>query len=514
MAVKITNSTDKKLVLPLVNGRVYLKPRESRIYERLSYDEVIIYPAFSEAIKGNLIKVENLDNLDIKFNSDWDKGPHLTIGDYEYWIDAHGVTRVRNGKPLYDEDGEVLGSDSSVKVPIYSEAIPVSGRTFSQVRLSFFRWFPNEAMGTWDTLYKYCLWSISYDGGTNWTGYFKFDTESDFFTWLESVVPSSGGTYTVGSVLFRIREQVDTQDTFPKSVAHRNSLVASIIGRGNYNSRWPVNCSGVDPLFNSPSYYNNYYNELGRRIVQANTGVLPATNNDGVVWHTRRTRSKHGLPKVGTYVTINSGARDAVWDTVGSTWVTPAPGGSYTVQSPLLLTEWNRKKLLSVSGSPSNTEWGIAATNSVSAIIFPVINSGSPQYRAYVIYPYNYDSFSTEKFDTSEYELTMKLVYRNTSRPIYKVVQPWPTVGSDGEHLMWSHWTVVSTSPLNVRSVLNDKAPGSSGRNPDSNTYPDRVYIARRHKEAGIRSNWYPLYSIRRRTPYSPYRIMPSRLYR
>lgn len=131
-------------------------------------------------------------------------------------------------------------------------------------------------------------------------------------------------------------------------------------------------------------------------------------------------------------------------------------------------------------------------------------------YRGYIVYPYNYDSFATESFDLGDYELVLKLTYRNTSRPLYKVVEPWRTVGTDGEHFMWSHWFVVTPAPLWMDSVLMSKAPGSSGRNPDSNTFPEKVFVARRNKTTGARSSWYPLYSIRRRVPYASYRVLPA----
>ena len=509
MAVKIWNLSKFRMVVPGVGGPA-LRSGEARVYTDVQYDALVNNGNVQDLLLGHKIKIKNMDDMDVQFAGGWNESPHMTIGTHEYWIDASGDTRVVDGTPTSDTDGTVLGSGGGVVAePIYADTIPSASRTFAQVRSAFFGWFKNQGIGDWDSLFKYCYWSFGYSYA-DWTPFQQFATTNDMFTWMEANLPTSGGSYTQ-SIKFQLMEHVDTEDTFPQTLVHRNSLTASILGKHRYNRRRQA--YGVASAFNAPQYYTNFYNELAQRFVQADTGVLPATNNDGAVWHTLRTRSKHGLMKVGATMYVSTpGARAAVWNSSAANWVSPAPTGAYAAQAPFLLMEWRRNKILQLSNPPSSTEWGRAATESVSALVFPLVHTTSPQYRAYALYPYNYDSFATERFDTAEYDLVLKLVYRNTSRPTYRVLDnTWYTVGSDGEHMMWSHWVVVTPSPLWLTSVLADKAPGSTGRNPDSNTYPDKVYVARRNKTTGARSQWYPLYSIRRRTPYSPYRLVPAR---
>jgi len=505
MAVKIWNKGSFKLVVPGVGGQAF-NIGEARVYQDVEYDSLINNGNVQYLLRKGVLKIKNLDDMDIQFSGSWNETPHLTIGTHEYWIDATGTTRVVDGTPTSDTDGDPLGAADKA-VSIYSDTIPVSGRPFAQVRSAFFSWFENRVMGTWDTLYKYCYWSLKYPGST-WTEYRRFDAINDLFSWMETVIPSAGGVYTASVMNFRTEERVDVSDSFPHKVVHRNSLVASVLGKYKYNRR--TQPYGVSSAFNAPQYYTNYYGELAQRIVQADTGVLPIVNEDNAIWHTIRVRSKHGLPKVGSIVNVPPNARGAVWDTAAVSWVVPAPAGSYVVGNPFILQEYGRKRILQVVIPSGPRDWGLAATSAVSAIIFPVDLSG--RWRAYLMYPYNYDSFATESFDLGTYELTLKLVYRNTSRPKYVVVaDPWYTVGTDDEHYMWSHWTVVTPSPLKLSSVLAQRQPGCVGYNPDSNSYPDKVYVARRNKLTGMRSAWYPLYSIRRRVPHATYRLLPAR---
>jgi len=506
MAVKIWNRAMFRLVVPGVGGRP-LGVGEAMVYPDAQYDALVNTEGVRRLLIQKYIKIQNLDDMDVQFADAWNETPHLTLGTTQYWIDSTGVTRLVDGTPTSDTDGEPVGSGGvDPAVPIYSDTMPIYGRTFGQMRSSFFNAFHNKAMGTWDTLYKYCYWSLGYTGGP-WTPYQKFDTQDDFFTWMETVIPSVGGVYDVSALSFRTEERIDPSDSFPQKLIHRNSLMASILGKYKYNTRRQA--YGVSSAFNAPQYYTNYYGELAQRFVQEDTGALPSVNEDGAIWHTLRTRSKHGLPQVGSFVDVNLNMRGAAWDASAVSWVSPAPPGNYVVQAPFLLIEWRRRKVLQIMAPPDAKDWGLAATEAVSAIVFPVVLSG--RWRAYVMYPYSYDSFVTEKFDLSTYELVMKLVYRNTSRPQYEVLpDPWYTVGDDGEHTMWSHWKVVTPAPLWLESVLARRAPGSTGRNVDANTFPDKVFVARRNKSTGVRSSWYPLYSIKRRIPYAPYRIMPA----
>lgn len=512
MAVKIWNRTSYQLVVPGVGGRP-LGVGEAREYEGVEYDDLINRGSIQTLLKKQKIKLQNLDDLDVRFAGEWNNTPHLTLGEHEYWIDANGDTRVVEGTPTSDTDGEVLGGGAGALQyePIYMDEIRSFGRTFAQMRASFFNFFTNQSKGTWDVLYKYCYWRFTWDSSEPWGEWQKFDTEDDLFTYLEATIPSSGGAYTPHVIRFQTYEEVDTQDPFPMKVVHRNSLVASMMGRGNYTSRQPLDRYGVSSTFDAPSYYINFYGELAQRFVQADTGTLPGTNNNGAVWYTNRTRSYLNFPKIGIGSAIQislPGSRGAVWDTVGLNWVSPAPTGSYTIQQPFLLMEWSRNKQLQIVTSPSSATWGMAATRTTAALVFPVVNG---QYRAYAVYAYGHDTFATESIDTGIYELTIKCQYRHAFAPIYHTISdPWYTYGADGEHMMWSHWKVIQQAPLAVRSILYERQPESTGRNPDSNTYPEKVYLARRNKETGVRSSWYPLYSIRRRIPHAAYMIEPA----
>jgi hypothetical protein len=402
MAVKIWNRTTHKLSVPGASGQA-LRPGEAREYPELEYDELINRDSIRSLLRKHAIKLQNQDNMDVRFAQEWNYIPHLTIGDFEYWVDSTGVTRVVEGTPSSDTDGAPLGGAASRQLEaVYADEIQCSGRNFASIRSNFFTHFRNKSKGDWDSLYQYCYWSITYDGYNPWTEWQQFSTTDDLFTFIEATVPSSGGVYTAGAIRFHVREEVDPEDTFPQKLVHRNSLVASIVGRNRYTRRAQQNY-GVDSAFDSPAYYTNYYGELAQRFVQADTGVLPATNNNNAIWHTRRVRSLYNLPKVGSYIDALPNLRAAAWDTVGNVWVSPAPTSLYTVQAPFLLMEQGRRRILNIDTTPAPATWGKAATQMVSALVFPLLDQGSSRYKAYAIYPYGSDSFMTESIDTTAY---------------------------------------------------------------------------------------------------------------
>lgn len=506
MAIKVHNLTKSELGVPRLSVS-FLKPWEVRIEEFVEYDGFVNDSRICRLLKANSLKVEDLDNIDVNYTSTWNSRSKLELGDYQVWVDASGNPRIKDGSPSSDLDGSSFGGSEDYQL-VHSDVATINGIGFASVRSSFFdQWIYNRSVGTWDGVYKYCFWRFWWPGLSDWTEARQFATQNDFYSWLEANVPNNGIQYT-SIVKIEAYEAINTADVFPKRLVYRNSLVSSILGSGKWLRRRPGQRSGVSTKFNSPSYYLNYYGELAQRLVQSDFGVLPATNNDGAIWHTAKSRSAWGLPKVGSVVNISSAPnlRGAVWDNGLVDWVAPAPQDSYTVQTPMLLYEYRKDRLLSIDDVPG-TSWRAYAMNAVSALVFPVQRSSNVNQHAYVIYPHGVDSFSTERFDLVQYELVLKLEYRGVWGSIY-VNLPTPYSNNDGEHLMWS------TFPLGggISLLLQRQAGGSQYySNPDTNVIPSKVWVARRNKATGSRSKWYPLYTIKRRIPHATFRVEPSK---
>jgi len=507
MAIRVTNLLNSMQVIPGVSGPPF-QPREIRNIQYIEYDAFINNRDITSAINNKSIAVHNLDDMDIKYESEWDKVPKLELGDYSIWIDSTGKPRIVDGTPTSDTDGDAFGGSEEFE-QVYSDVAIVNGLSFLQVRNSLFQSrVKNRSLGTWDSVFKYCYWSFWWKSTSVWSVPLQFSTANDFFTWLETNLPIAGSSYNTNFKL-RAYEVIDTQDVFPQTVQHRNSLVASIVGRGRWSRRsQQADRSGVDYNFNAPRHYLNFYGELGQRLVEADLGVLPATNNDKIVWHTQRNRTSWNFPKVGSYINLTGmvNARGAVWDNGIVNWVTPAPAGLYVVENPIVLQEFEKSGLLGIDTSPS-PEWRTFSTDSVSALVFPVHALTNPDQKAYVLYPHGADTFITEYFDLADYELVLKLIYRNTYSPIY-VEMPTPQQSDQDEFHMWSHFPNGGGTSVLIRRKYGAFQYVSGT---DNNMYPTKVLMARRNKLTGARSRWYPLYTIKRRIPYAAIRIEPSR---
>lgn len=509
MAVKITNLTDHSFVVPIIGGPP-LKGGVAKDYPDIEYDKLINNPSIKAAIADRQIDIENLDLIDGRFASAWNEDPKLTLGEEKFWFDSNGDLRVNTGEPTSDFDGRPIGSATHPVEHVYSDYVSMIGWTLASVRTNFFNMFHNKTMGTWDTLWKYCLWSFSNQLQSNWTTPTRFATQADFFTFLESFVPNNGTFYSEG-VHLQSFEEVDQSDAFPRLLRHRNSLVASILPWQSWSrKRNPNYCYGVNGKFNAPNYFLNFFGELAQRFVQLDTGVLPATNNDNAIWHTRQSRNLWNLPKIGQAVTLPTGTRpgSAVWNTSTLSWVTPAPQDYYVFQQPMTLYENARQRFLSQDKGPTPS-WRQFAYIGPAALVYPVIGTTNPNHRAYVIYPHSADTFITEKIDLATYELCFKLVYNHDNRPRYFTLNtPWQA--TDGEHHMWSHF--VELFPGYYRSFLAKKAWQSLHKSMDHNMLPSKVYLSRRNTTTNLRSPWVPLYTIKRRIPQTAFRIEPARM--
>jgi len=507
--LRIKNQSKYKISVPVVDARLapYSTHDANVIDVDVFFNDPRIQDMMSSTVKhaNPLISVTILqdstpEDVTVSFESAWDTTKPLRLEPYQVWLDASGDMRVVNGIPSSDLDGTPVGKTSYTAEPIFSSAVQISSRSFATVRSIFLNRWRNYDMGTWDGLYKYCYWTFTYDNLNPWSDPQQFATENDMFLWMEANLPSSGGVYACANVKFKLFELVNPEDTFPNKVVHRNSLVASLAGR-NRGVRKEFQYYGVSSFFNSPNYYTNFYNELGSRFVEAQTGVVPATNNDNCIWYPRSNRTMWQFPK--DTVQIVSATRGAAWDSVTASWVSPAPTGYYQVQNPFMLYEYKRDRSLAIAVG-ADYHWRTLAVNAVCAYVFPVIESA--RYHGFVVVPYSGDSWSTEQFDTTQYEMVLKLHYRGSFRNMYRVIQPWPTTANNYEHFMWSHF-----DPTGAGSLLALKTEGGGAlKSTDTNTVPSAVYMARRDKITGIRSKWRPVYNIKRRLKNADIRVMPT----
>jgi hypothetical protein len=363
-------------------------------------------------------------------------------------------------------------------------------------------------MGTWITLYQHCYWQFTFPPSNDvWSAPRHFDKEDDLYDFLESYVPSLLNTYTE-NIRFRCYEVVDDADYFPTKIHYRNSLAASIMGRRRWVNKvmgGGTQYYGVDPKFNT-SYYNNYSNQLGRRFVMEALGSDPGGNNDDIVWfHQGKRGTLLRYPLIGR--SIN--AKGACWDNSLLQYV-PAVG-NFKVLAPFYLVERFRQALLSMV-SQGAVEHGHRSDEMRSPVVavFPLVQGlvtphTPPAYDTYTRYafmvvPVNYDNFVTEWLDTSTHEISLCIRYRDTYSKVYDVATHHSTGSASSQVLMW-------TTP----DLFMHRNGARLDTGIDADFIPVRVDMAKRDITTGARSNWTPLYTIRRHVKHAGIKISPAR---
>jgi len=363
---------------------------------------------------------------------------------------------------------------------------------------SFLNRFWNRANTDWNNHWKYKWWEFFPQGGTvDPFGPRRFDTTVELANYLADNLPMLAGNYDDG-VNVRCYDAVDYADSFPRIRIVRNSIIGSVRGRRRWLVGFSSETCGISSGFNAPNYYaGGFPGNTGRLFVQKYTGFLPGTNNDDVVWATRKKRTMWSFPKVGNLIQdLPPGARRAAWNTNTLNWVTPAPQLSYAFQNPFLWYENYWGGVLAV-GYPSDLgqSYREAVLNGPAALVFPVV---SGDHVAFAVYPMGFDTFYTDRLGTDE-ELITKATFKRQSTPRYKVltsssvdrdVEMFHTGDGGGNHFMQStDW------------------PNSSN---DGIRVPHKVYVAKRNTVTGVRSKWVKLGIFHHRVPHSSHRFDPA----
>jgi len=350
---------------------------------------------------------------------------------------------------------------------------------------------------TWTNMYRYCWWDLKIRN-------YRFP-QPIRVTSPEELVRSvarpylfdEGGGNFSGSISFKLSLEVDEDDMFPQLRVCRNSLVASARGRHRYNRHSSIS-SGISGAFNSPSYYLNFWGQTGQLFVQHYTSVLPATNNDGVVWWPLNIETKENWIKIGNPVELLGPNRTACWDTVGLAYTTPAPGGSWTAQQPFLWTESYKNQLL-VTENIAGPAQNLRALDGPTALVYPLTQGTNV---AFLVHAHSFDSFVTDYID-SDHQLVMKVKYRGNKHSYYTTL----TSISDDDDFLGNKKSQFSFFPVGGGSPLY-KSPKKSTI--DSNNTPTKIQICRRNIHTAVHSPWVTLATLKRRLPNAPMRLDPT----
>ena len=108
MSVRISNLTQNPIPLAEPIDEV-LGPRSVRIFNYVEYDRLINDPRYDRLLRAAMISIDNLDDLDIPYVSQWNQEPKLRLGGWVYWVDVTGALRMKFGDPTHDLDGFIVG---------------------------------------------------------------------------------------------------------------------------------------------------------------------------------------------------------------------------------------------------------------------------------------------------------------------------------------------------------------------------------------------------------------------
>ena len=356
----------------------------------------------------------------------------------------------------------------------------------------------SRGIGSWDDLLKYCWWELKVNGASLSPPRRVTSPEELVGSVILPYLTDVGGGNYSGSVAFKLSIEVDTEDTFSHIRICRNSLIASARGRNFYNSREPR--SGMNGLFNTPAYYLNFWNETGQRFIEHYTGVVPGTNNDGVVWWPNNNASKNNWIKIGDSVNLPTSpfARAACWNPVGTAYINaPLPLGRWIAQEPFLWTEIGKARFLTMESIVDPYIYQ-ASLLGPSAMVFPLVHEVDG-YISFLVHAHSFDTFYTDYVNTAEWELALKVSYRQTKHSYYTTLTPIQS-DSDGQGHTKTMFNLFDGG-------VNPKYKMAVKSSPDSNLYPTKLHVCRRNIHTGVHSPWMPLAVLKRRIPNTPLRL-------
>jgi hypothetical protein len=355
---------------------------------------------------------------------------------------------------------------------------------------------------TWDEWYKHLYWEFTPVGSGITSPPQKFDTLADMAAYLTTIVTMLGGAFDE-AVVFSTYEVENIQDPYPMKRHTRNSLVASLRGRGNWLMRKSGDRSGVSTNFNRPAYYLNFWDRMGIELVQFYTSLVgamqtPPTNDDGCVWYSGGKRGGlWNFPKVGNGMVVPyDGARSAAWDFINQAWVNPAPSNTYFFQNPFMIYEPQKNRILTCEES-TPVRHAMFSLVGPAAMIFPVVWD---HFVAFIVYPFGFDTWYTERLDSAEYEHVAKIKYRHEVSDQVVVI---PSSSDDIDSSMFSAFPIGGGSSYFYRTSPRDF-------NLDSDVVVSKVDICRRHRVTSVRSPWVSLGVLRRRLPHAEVRFDPA----
>lgn len=378
--------------------------------------------------------------------------------------------------------------------PVLDDAVNADGQTPLQWAMNFESNLHNAGIGDWNTVFRHMIWVFRESGtGHTFGPIGPFASKPDLAEAIGENATLTGGLLQ-DSLLFTCYDAVDESDSFSRLRRARNSLFATMRGAGGYSRGVQYGLSGN---FLTSGYYLNWTADLASRMINKHTGFMPGSENDGVIWYARGRRSLWNWPKVGNAVILDVGVgqRGAAWNTATNTYTTPAPMGTYTIETPFVLTEQGRQRTLAFNDVD---EVGLHARllHAVSVMVFPVTNGN---HVAFLVKPYGFDNFWTDRVDTGVDALFARIRHRHEFTSKYVRLS---TQGEDENRSMYH--------PFEGGTNIFFPPETAMFGNIDQDKIPVAVDIARRNIPSGIRSPWRQVGVVRRRIPNAAIRFDPA----
>ena len=350
----------------------------------------------------------------------------------------------------------------------------------------------------------------------------RFSSKDSLAKFLYANLPVNGftGRFSGSSIGVIGYNKIDNESSFPSKLICRNSLFASMKGRRSSLTRKETGnpYAGLDTRFTAGSYFTNptFYANLARRFVEQHQGADPGVNDDDAIWWSANKRNMFASPNDHCNITLTTNPPDPHTTTprkafeISSGNFVNAPLGNYSPQTTyadmFMLIEDSKNTVLSIM---TFTGWREATDPGVvhpAVLVVPYVSDfAAGDYVAFKIYRIGFDTFFTESFDDSIYEVLGKAVFRRDQKPvIFQLTPEWQRRGDAMFHLINGPWVPAGGS--NNKFITGR---GSTNRSIDSDAAPIGGEICLRNMRTGIISPWQPLLRVLRRVKYFRWSIQP-----
>ena len=311
--------------------------------------------------------------------------------------------------------------------------ITVSSLTSTTCRQANYVW------QTWESVFTYSKVKLVCNNGAEYIGG-PFTTREALVSWINSVVPNSGGTLSV-TALLKVYDEVSYDIPVLQKMYGINTLYASLVGGKNIRS------SSTKTGFYGGSMWLDifvdlatHYKDLGLIGDYVTKSDLESDNSnfsgdpDGIgtnkiFWIGANKRNLYGIPKEDSMVNLSSSVPAdyrKFWDTdAGGVSIdqTSSDEGGYTLIRPAYVVfdeSDNTWSIVDTHSTILSFQYAFDSDDKPTVIVYLIKHFNDGSKFAFYVKPIGINTVYVDYFDTSKYRLEA-VGFAKNSQPLVKV---------------------------------------------------------------------------------------------